>query len=271
MVARGFEGMRQIFEHTGAVMQNRRRFAVHQSIRANHIAAEHIAYALVSEADAEDGDSGAVGEDDFAGDAGFLGGARPWRNHDAARSQFFDVGNADFIVPKNPELCTQFAEVLDEIVGERVVVIDDEEHGSADVDGVGGVGASDGSEGAHRFVDAFLMFAVGGGVRDDACAGLDVGFFVFEQDSSEGDAGVGVSVETEVTDGAGVDAALVLFFLVQDLHGADFWGTADRSGGEGGTHDIEAGQPRFQATGDVGDDVHHMAVALDGSEVGDFH
>ncbi len=179
VVAGRFKRVRQIFEDPCSIVENRRRFPVHETIRADHITAKHIADALVSEADAQDGHSGAVGENDFAGDAGFLGSARSGGNHNAARGKFLDVRNADFVIPKNAEFCAQFAEVLDEVVGERVVVIDDEEHGSADVFDVGGVGTGDGGERSHGFVDAFLVFAVRGGVGHDACAGLDVGFFVF--------------------------------------------------------------------------------------------
>ncbi len=59
-------------------------------------------------------------------------------------------------------------------------------------------------------------------VGDDAGAGLDVGFAVLEHDGAQGDAGVAVSIEAEVADGAGIDAAFAFLELIDDLHGADF-------------------------------------------------
>ncbi len=274
MIARGLKWVGQIFENARAIVKDRRRFSVHQTLCADDITAEHVADALVSEAHAQHGHPGAVGEDDFARDASFLGSARSWGDHDTVRGQLFDVSDADLVVPENAELCAEFPEILDEVVRERVVVIDDEEHGSADVvdvRGIRGIGAGDGGECSHGFVDALLVFTVGSGIRHDACAGLDVGFFVFEQDGPECDAGVGVPVEPEVADSACVDAPFILFLFVQDLHGADFWRSADGSCGESGPHDIEAGEAGFEASGDVGDDMHHVAVPLNGAEVGDFH
>src|SRR5882757_6213347 len=80
------------------------------------------------------------------------------------------------------------------------------DEGAAEVWLPDGLRPGDGGHHAHGFIDAFLVFARGDGVGDDAGAGLDVGFAVLEDDGAQGDAGVGVSVEAEVANGAGVDA-----------------------------------------------------------------
>ena len=116
-----------------------------------------------------------------------------------------------------------------------------------------------------------MVFALGGGVGDDAAAGLDEGFAVLEQNGAEGDAGVVVAVEAEVAYGPRVGAAFAFFEFVQDLHGADLGGAGDGSSGECGAHDIEGAAASGEFAGDMGDDVHDMAVTLDCHEVGDFH
>ena len=53
VVARGVEGIGQAGEDAGAVVVDRRGLAVHEPVRADDIAAEDVADALVAEADAE--------------------------------------------------------------------------------------------------------------------------------------------------------------------------------------------------------------------------
>ena len=116
-----------------------------------------------------------------------------------------------------------------------------------------------------------MVFAFGSRVGDDAAAGLDIRFAVLEQHSAQRDAGVVVAVEAEVTDGAGVGAAFAFFEFVEDLHRADLGGAGDGSSRERGPHDIKGRASAGKLTGDVSDDVHHVAIALDGHEVGDLH
>jgi hypothetical protein len=40
----------------------------------------------------------------------------------------FDLADGDLVIAFYPQLRPQLAKILDEIVGERIVVIDDEEH-----------------------------------------------------------------------------------------------------------------------------------------------
>ena len=116
-----------------------------------------------------------------------------------------------------------------------------------------------------------MILAFGSRVGDDAAAGLDIRFSVLEQHGAQGDAGVVVAVEAEVTDGAGVGAAFAFFEFVEDLHGADLGRAGDGSSGKRGPHDIKGRASAGKLTGDVSDDVHHVAIALDGHEVGDLH
>src|SRR6202012_1076637 len=88
-----------------------------------------------------------------------------------------------------------------------------------------------GQEGAG-LVDAFLVFAVWGGVCDDAAAGLDVGYAVFDNHRAKRDAGIEIAGEIEIEDAAGVDAAASALDLFNNFHGTDFWRAGDGAGRE---------------------------------------
>src|SRR5882762_2863671 len=66
--------------------------------------------------------------DYFFGNAGILRYTRAGRNHDARWLQPFELLERHFVVAEDSEFFTQLAEILYEVVGERVVVIDDDDH-----------------------------------------------------------------------------------------------------------------------------------------------
>src|SRR6267378_2601339 len=105
-------------------------FAVHQVLRAHHLPAEGRADGLVSEADSEQRHISLAREmaDQFDADAGFLRSAGSWRKQDAFGVHRLDLSHGYFVVAANLHLRAQFAKVLDEVVSERIVVIEDEDH-----------------------------------------------------------------------------------------------------------------------------------------------
>lgn len=123
---------------------------------------------------------------------------------------------------------------------------------------------------AFGLVHGFFVFVGGDGIGDDAGSGLDVDGIVFDDGGAKGDAGVVIAVETEVADGSGVGAALAFFHLVDDLHGTNLGRAGDGSGGEGGAHHVVGSEVIAETTVDIGDDVHDVAVALNGHEVTNF-
>ncbi len=96
---------------------------MHEAAGADDFSAEDVADALVSETDAEDGCVLAKSADDVVADSGFLRGAGAGGDDDALGVERGDLGEADFVVAFDEELGAEFAEILDEIVSERVVVI----------------------------------------------------------------------------------------------------------------------------------------------------
>src|SRR5690606_33957466 len=100
-----------------------------------------------------------------------------------------------------------------------------------------------GVEGA-AFIEGFLVFGGGVGVPGDAAADVVGGAVSGADDGADGDVEVGVAVETDPAERAGVGAAGAGFEFGDDLHGADLGRAGDGAAGEGGAQavdDVEAG------------------------------
>ncbi len=82
-------------------------------------------------------------------------------------------------------------------------------------------------------------------------------------DAAQHDARVHVAVKVEVRDAAGVMAARRRFEFVDQLHGAQFGRAGHGAGRERRRKQVERVAIVAQFAGDVRDDVHHVAVALD--------
>ena len=110
---------------------------MHEDRRAHHLAAVDLADGLVAEADAEDGDVRAGRLDQLQADAGLVGRAGAGREHDALGLHLHDIGNGDLVVAEHLAGGTELAQEVDEVIGEAVVVIDQDEHGSGLGEGCG--------------------------------------------------------------------------------------------------------------------------------------
>ena len=112
-----------------------------------------------------------------------------------------------------------------------------------------------------------LLVLVGGlRVGDGAAAGLHVGDAVLDHDRADVDAGVEVAGVGQPADRAAVAAALDRLELVDDLHRADLRRARERAGGQGGAQRVHRADVGAQRAGHRGDDVHDVAVGLDGHE-----
>ena len=83
----------------------------------------------VSEADAEDGFFAGEGADHVEGDAGFGGGTGAGGDEDAVGVECEGFGGRDLVVAEDALFDAQLTEILDEVEGEGIVVVDDEQHG----------------------------------------------------------------------------------------------------------------------------------------------
>ena len=110
-----------------------RGLAVHEVGGRHHLAAEDLADALVAQAHAQDGEFGAKVADDIVAHAAFFGSAGAGADDQVRGVQRFDLFDADLVVAKNLDggLRRNFAEGLDQVVGEAVVIIDEDQHGES--------------------------------------------------------------------------------------------------------------------------------------------
>src|SRR5262245_18044966 len=131
VVAGGIERIRQAREDAPVVVVDGRGLAVHDARGADDLAPEGGADRLMAEADTEDRDPSREALDERHRDAGVARGARAGRDDDPVGSERGHLVERDGVVAPDLELRAQLTQVLDQVVGERVVVVDHEELHSA--------------------------------------------------------------------------------------------------------------------------------------------
>ncbi len=129
VITRGLERRGQSGKNPGIFVKDGRGFPVHEPIGAHDFTAVDLADALMTKADAQDRDTGTEAAYHIAADAGLVRSARTRRHTDVMRCKSLDFGQSDFIIPAYKGLNSQLTKILDKVVSERVVVIDDQEHG----------------------------------------------------------------------------------------------------------------------------------------------
>ena len=97
--------------------------AVHQAIRADDVSTIDLADGLVTEADTEYGGGRAELADEFDGDARLVWCAGTGGNADFLRGEGFHFIDGEGVVTENFHLHAKLAKVLDEVVGEGIVVV----------------------------------------------------------------------------------------------------------------------------------------------------
>src|SRR3954467_6486068 len=122
----------QAGEDRAPVVLDGRRLAVDGHV-THDATAEGLRHRLMAEAHAQGRHAGLR---EAAGDldrhAGLVGRARPGRDDDAVEAALEQLVDARAVVAHDLELAPQLAQVLDEVVGERVVVVDHEDlHGQS--------------------------------------------------------------------------------------------------------------------------------------------
>src|SRR5919205_3443609 len=119
-------------EQRAAVVLDRRRLAVHRDV-PDDAPAERLGQRLVAQADPERPHAG-LGEaaHGLERDPGLVGRARPGRDDDAVEAAPEQIVHGGAVVAHHLEVAAQLAQILDEVVGERVVVVDDQHpHGQS--------------------------------------------------------------------------------------------------------------------------------------------
>ena len=114
--------------------------AVHRSGRADDVAAECLADRLMAEADAEDRDFPRGGGDEVQADAGLVRSAWAGGEHDRFRLAREGVGYGELVVAHDLAPGANVAQEVEQVEGEAIVVVDQQDHGGASC--AGSVGRS---------------------------------------------------------------------------------------------------------------------------------
>ena len=131
MIAAGLERIGQVEEELVAVVVHERGLAVHRRGIALERAAVVLDEALVSEADAEERRRIGQTTQELGTDARVARTARPGAQHDRARLQREHAVDRERVVALHEDLDAETGERLVHVPGERVVVVEQEDHGFA--------------------------------------------------------------------------------------------------------------------------------------------
>ena len=122
----------QSAEHPCAcIKRDRGLLAVHELLCVDDRRAVCGTDRLMSEADAENRDLAAELLYDFDDDACILRTPRAGGEDDLRRGELFDLRNGHLIIPDDFDLICEFAEILIEIIGKAVIIINQQNHLSA--------------------------------------------------------------------------------------------------------------------------------------------
>ena len=119
---------RQSRENALAIMLHFARLAMHQALRAHHFAAKGFADGLMSQAYTEDRGLARHVTDQRNQDPRFARRTGPRRQQDALRLQRFNLFDGELVVAADQHVRPKLAQVLNQVVGEGIVVIEDKNH-----------------------------------------------------------------------------------------------------------------------------------------------
>lgn len=130
VIARGRKRRGQPGKDTGSAVMHRAQLAMHDVICPHDLAAKGLSDCLMSEADPHQGRA-CFGRCHCEGqtDPGLIGIAGTGREQDAAWSQAHRLLDIDGIVAVYHHLRPEASQIVNEVVGETVVVIDQQQHG----------------------------------------------------------------------------------------------------------------------------------------------
>ena len=176
-----------------------------------------------------------------------------------------DLLDRDLVVAPHDHLHTELAEQVRQVVRERVVVVDQEQHQGRCLRRV------DRALDRRELVQALLVLGRRVGVGDEPAAGLQVGDPVVQEHRPQRDAGVEPDAGDVVADHAGVEAAPVALELGDDLHRPHLGRARHGPGRERRPQQVPGADAVGDLAGDLGDEVRDVREPLDLEEALDVH
>ena len=129
MIAGGKEGRRQTPKYAFAFVVHGAHFAVHDILGADDVAAKSLPDGLVAEANAQKRDvcsSSCKGQGQA--NARLRRIARTGRQHDRRGPQLHDCLHIKRVIAPYHHICAKLAQIMHEIVGKTVIVVDQKQH-----------------------------------------------------------------------------------------------------------------------------------------------
>jgi len=126
VVPRGRHRHGQPLKDCPIVVDDGAGLAVHQMRRADDFAPERFTNRLMSQADSKDRNLPGDLPNEIDADPCFVRRAGARRDNDLLRVHSFNVFHCHLVVAAHFDLFAKFSNVLDEVVGERIVVVEDE-------------------------------------------------------------------------------------------------------------------------------------------------
>src|SRR5215475_975668 len=127
MIARRLQRSINASKHPGPGMPDFRKLSVEGSC-PHDFSAEGLSDRLVAETYSEDWNAGGRFADEIEANAGFVGRARAWREDDRTGLQRHDVGDRNLVVAVDDDIGPQPSQVVEEVEGEAVIVVDQDNH-----------------------------------------------------------------------------------------------------------------------------------------------
>ena len=187
-----------------------------------------------------------------------MGGSEPLR-----------LVGVELVVPPHDDLRAERAEQVREVVRERVVVVDQEDHGAASCSDSASSIAASSARSLARHSSCSAAGSESATMPPPACRCATPSR---SHERADRDARVELArLRQEVADRARVDAAPVLLELRDDLHRAHLRRARDGAGREGRAQQLERRDPVAQLPDDLRDEMRHVRVALGLHEALDPH
>src|SRR6266849_550212 len=128
MVTSGRKALRQPFKQPLAVVKNLACFPVHERRGSNDSASEYFTDGLMAEANTEYRNRFMKAPDNIFGYSGICRCAGARRNDNSRGFQALYFFECDLVIPEYTQFFAKLAQVLHQVIGERVVIIDNENH-----------------------------------------------------------------------------------------------------------------------------------------------
>src|SRR6185312_1391270 len=128
MVTSGSERRLQIFENCAAVVFHRAGLSMHEITGPDYIPSEGCAQSLMAKAHTQNRKAAAELAKQLDADARILRRAWAGRNEDTFRTQSLHFFHRDLIIAAHDNFRAQLTQILHQVVGERIVVVQNKNH-----------------------------------------------------------------------------------------------------------------------------------------------